>query len=300
MKIATWNLRNFYDGGTFLDDKVSDAVPEEFFLRRVAYFTEVFRNQDIDIICLQEVGGERGIPMIGDALGYDYFIAKPNSRGIRMAVLYKKKYSTSITCKSVSLGEFAIPSIHTQGDTTVLPTISQRRDVLTIDITDAHGKKIQLITFHLKSLLPMYLEGEDRTSSSQTQTDAKFRCIFYKMMELRGLRAYADTVMNEGKEVVFLGDFNEHHKSSSIDILKSSANVEKMLEDVLADYKGDSATHIHRISRLTFDTILVSKGIYDEIENVTVENKELRAFNNYPVEEQVVESDHAMVVLTLK
>ncbi len=125
MKIATYNVRNFYDPGTFVDylDK-NQPVSESFFNERVNYFTEKFRGLDLDIICLQEVGGEKGISKIGDTLGYDYFFAKPNKRGIRVAVLYKKELSPRIHCESVSFGDLVIPSILERGDTKNLSPLS--------------------------------------------------------------------------------------------------------------------------------------------------------------------------------
>jgi endonuclease/exonuclease/phosphatase family metal-dependent hydrolase len=61
MKIATYNVRNLYDPGTFIDEKEENPVEETFFNQRVEHFTRIFRELDLDIICLQEVGGEKGI-----------------------------------------------------------------------------------------------------------------------------------------------------------------------------------------------------------------------------------------------
>ena len=179
MKIATYNMRNFYDGGTFVDEEAEEPVSQEMFLERVTYFTELFRPLDIDIICLQEVGGEKGVFMIGEVLGYDCYFAKPNKRGIRMAVMYKKALAPSITCSSVSFGELSIPSIQEQGDTHVLKPILQRRDVLVVDVDSFHDKKLRIVTFHLKSNLPMYLETDNKETDQKAYTEAKFRCVLY-------------------------------------------------------------------------------------------------------------------------
>jgi endonuclease/exonuclease/phosphatase family metal-dependent hydrolase len=299
MKIATYNVKNLYDAGTFIDEEEEAPVQEAFFLQRVNYFTEVFRPLDLDIICLQEVGGERGVQMIGDALGYNYFFAKPNKRGIRMAVLYKTSL-TGVTCSSVSFGDLSIPSIKEKGDTANLPLISQRRDVLVLDMDTFHGKKLRVVTFHLKSNLPMYLEGEDMEHDPQANREAKFRCILYKMIELCNLRAYADTSLQEGREVVFLGDLNEDRNSSSMSILKYTNDENMMLTDVLATFTGNATTHIHRGNKLTFDTIFVSSQLQPLIKDVKVYNETLQDFSLLPLEEQVIESDHAMVTVTLE
>lgn len=300
MKIATYNVRNLYDAETFIDEKATEPVKEEFFNKRISFFTEILRPLDLDIVCLQEIGGEKGVSLIGDALGYNYFFAKPNSRGIRMAVLYKKEMASHVACQSVSFGELPIPSIQEIGDTQMFKPISQRRDVLVVDLEDFHGKKLRIVTFHLKSNLPMYLGEYTEDVDAKTYTEAKFRCVFYKMMELSGLRAYTDKSLDEGREIILLGDFNENNNSSGLDILRGSNKEEKTLSDVLSDYKGDTTTHIHRGNRLTFDTMLVSQGLKPLIKEVAILNKDLEDCSMLPLNADVVGTDHAMVIVTLE
>jgi hypothetical protein len=240
--------------------------------------------------------------MIGEALSYDCFFAKPNKRGIRMAALYKKELSSSITCESVSFGELTIPPIETRGDTDSLKPIMQRRDILEITLTTAE-KTISINTFHLKSNLPQYLEDDDVENDANAYTDAKFRCIFFKTMELCALRRHVTERLLNGKEVILLGDYNENNTASIMDILKSSSRgkEELRLHDTLNDYKGDATTHIHRGGRLTFDTILVSQGIKEKIVSVHVANETLRDYSMFApgAIEQEVESDHAMVFVEI-
>lgn len=300
MKIATYNVRNLFDPGTFLDERASDAVDEVFFNKRITYLISYFKDLDLDVICLQEIGGEKGVTLIGDALGYDYFFAKPNKRGIRMAVMYKKALTGVISCESVSLGELSVPSIATYGDTDHLAKVTNRRDALVVDIA-YQGKRLRVVTFHLKSLLPEYFEGDDIENDRKAHVEAKFRCVLYKMLELRGLRALADKSIDEGKDVIFLGDFNDNNNSSGLDILKSSNKEECILYDVLVGYQKDKTTHYHRGNQLTFDTILVSKGIKDIVKGVSVENKTLKDYSILgPGEiEYEIESDHALIFITL-
>lgn len=296
MKIATYNIRNLYDAGTFIDERAENAVKEDLFNKRVEHFSQIFKEKDLDIICLQEVGGDKGIQAIAEHIGYDYFSAKPNKRGIRVAALYKKELSPKVIAASVSLGDLYIPSIHVPGDTADIPPISQRRDVLVLEVDDYEGKPLRIVSFHLKSLIPTYLEGEDE-SDMALHTDAKFRSILYKMMELRALRAYATKSIDEGKEVIFLGDFNENNNSSGIDILKSSMDDMYRLYDVTVGYEGDKTTHIHRGNKITFDTMIVSEWMKNKIQEIAIDNKELKDYSTLPPGdiEYVVEADHAMV-----
>ncbi len=299
MKIATYNLHNLYDPGTFVDDKTTEPINERFFNERIAYFTEQFRTLKLDIICLQEVGGEKGVALIGDALGYSYFFAKPNKRGIRMAVLYKKELTEYIFCESVNLGSLYIPSIQERGDTKDLQPIVQSRDILEITLRTSE-KTISINTFHLKSNLPQYLEGDDIENDSEAYVDGKFRCVLYKIMELRAIRKHATSRLQEGKEIILLGDFNENNIASTFDILKGSQKEELRLEDVLKTYEGDVTTHYHRGGKLTFDTILISQGLVEKVTEVNVENKELKDCSMLPLEAEVVGTDHALVWVDLK
>lgn len=298
MKIATYNIRNLYDSGTFIDEKAENAVTEEFFNKRVDHFSSIFKEKDLDIVCLQEVGGDLGIKKIAENSNYDYFCARPNKRGIRVAVLYKKDFAQYIRTESLSLGELHFPSILKKDDTEMFPPLTQRRDVLALDLELPGKKPIKIVVFHLKSLIPEFLEGEDTENDVKAYADAKFRSILYKMMELRALRAFATKSIEEGKEVIFLGDFNEHNKGSTLEILKGS-NIDIMrLYDVMSFCKGDITTIFHRGTPLTFDTMLVSQGLSQSIECVSVENKDLKDYSILPFGEieNVVEADHAMVI----
>lgn len=300
MKIATYNVRNLFDPGTFVDEASGVAVKEEFFNKRVEHFIAMFKTLDLDIICLQEIGGEQGVKIISEALSYGYFFAKPNKRGIRMAVMYKQELSTCISCESVSFGELHIPSIQTHGDTDLLKPIAQRRDILELTLT-VHEKTISINTFHLKSNLPQYLEGDDFENDLNAYTDAKFRCVFYKIMELSALRRHVTKRLLEGKEVILLGDYNENNTASTMDILKASQKEELRLHDVLTKYEGEATTHMHRGNALTFDTILLSCGLQEKVKSVMVENKTLQDYSMLPqgVIENEVESDHALVYVDI-
>ncbi len=301
MKIATYNVRNLYDPGTFIDSTKTDAVTEAFFRERVQYFTTLFRQLDLDVICLQEIGGEQAVKEISEALGYTYVLAKPNSRGIRVGVLFKKALENNITATSTAFPLLTLPSVQVAGDTAQLPPIHGRRDVLVIDIEGVLERPLRVVTFHLKSLIPEYLEGDNTENDPIAFTEAKFRAVLYKMLELRALRTLANTSIQEGKEVIFLGDFNEHNNSSGLDILKSGLTEDLRLSDVLVGYAEDKTTHIHRGNRLTFDTLIVSPWIRENTARVSVENKTLKDYSGLPqgAIEHEVESDHALVFIDI-
>jgi exonuclease III len=104
MKIATYNIRNLYDAGTFIDERAENAVQESLFNKHIEHFSSIFKSKDLDIICLQEIGGEEGIKKIAENIGYGYFSAKPNKRGIRTSVLYKKEYEGKIKARKCFFG----------------------------------------------------------------------------------------------------------------------------------------------------------------------------------------------------
>ncbi len=297
MKIATYNVRNLFDPGTSIDDRSEETVQETFFLTRIEYLKDYFTKLDLDIICLQEIGGERGVKMLSDVLGYTYFFAKPNKRGIRMAVMYKKVLADSISCESVTFGELPIPSVEVKGDTSLLTPIVQSRDIL--EITLRIGEKtLSINTFHLKSNLPLYLEGDDMDQDIDAYVDAKWRCVFYKTMELCALRRHANKRIKEGKDVLLLGDYNETNIASSIDIVTGSQDRENPpFYDLLVDYTGDATTHIHRGKRMVFDTIIASSPIKALVRGIKVENDNLKDYSSLSqgLIEHEIESDHALV-----
>lgn len=297
MKIATYNVRNLYDPGTFVDEASGEVVQEHFFNQRIAYFTEQLQALDLDIICFQEIGGELGIKQMSETLGYDYFFAKPNRRGIRMAVMYKKALAPMISCESVSFRDLSVPSIQERGDTSILKPITQRRDILEITLT-IQEKTISINTFHLKSNLAEYLEGDDMEQDMNAFIDAKFRCIFYKTLELSAIRRHAEKRLQEGKQIMLLGDYNETNIASIMDILKGSQKRDSyMFYDLLVGYEGEPVTHFHRGSKLVFDTIIATRGIQQKTKKVSVENKGLRDYSMLPkgAIEHEIESDHALV-----
>lgn len=301
MKIATYNVRNLFDPGTHIDERSEEVVQESFFNTRVDYLIRYLGGLDLDIICFQEIGGELGVQLISKALSYDYFLAKPNKRGIRMGVMYKKSLKEIISCESVSFGELPIPSLEVRGDTALLKPIMQSRDILEITL-QVNGKTVSINTFHLKSNLPQYLEGDNFEQDASAYVDAKFRCIFYKTMELCALRRHANKRLQEGKEVVLLGDYNETNIASTIDILVGSQNREKPdFHDLLTNHSSDITTHIHRGRRLTFDTIITSTGLKNKMQSITVCNSDLKDYSGLPqgAIEHEVESDHALVWVDL-
>lgn len=297
MKIATYNVRNLFDPGTRIDESTEEVVEEGFFFKRLEYITSLFEKLDLDIICLQEIGGELGVKTLGERLGYGYFFAKPNKRGIRMAVLYKAALADMISCESVSFGDLAIPSIQSAGDTRELLPITQSREILELTLK-TNGRVVSINTFHLKSNLPQYLEDDDIEQDKNAYIDAKFRCLFFKTMELCALRRHADKRLSEGKEVILLGDYNETNIASIMDILTGAQNREKTdFVDLLADATIDTTTHFHRGKRLTFDTIISSSSLAKNITSIGVENSTLRDYSALPrgAIEHELESDHALV-----
>jgi endonuclease/exonuclease/phosphatase family metal-dependent hydrolase len=122
------------------------------------------------------------------------------------------------------------------------------------------------------------------------------------MMELRALRTYADTALNEGKELILLGDFNENNNSSGLEILKSSAMDDRRLSDVLSGFNGDKTSHMHRGNKITFDTLIVSPLIKEAITQVHVENKDLKDYSGLPwgAIEHEIPSDHALVWIEIR
>jgi exonuclease III len=159
------------------------------------------------------------------------------------------------------------------------------------------GKKLSLYGLHLKSGIPLFLpdnNGGDEVGQSQ----AKARALLQKTGEILALRSFATEEIKSGKEVCFLGDFNESTSSLLFGILKESKDEKFYLSDVMSGKSFDKTTHIHKGDRQILDTLLVSPLLRTQIKEVEVRNEGLLDMSELPLDNMEIGSDHAPVVVT--
>ena len=295
MKIATWNIKNFFDAGEYAPRSEERLVVQEpLVLERIAYFVKEIQKADPDILFLQEVQAKEALRVLAERLSMYSFKARVDHRGIATAVLYKKNLE-NVKVESALLTEAELPEL-TLGEKR--GAVSLRRELASLSFL-YEGKMVVCYGVHLKSALPLYLENENR-ADEKAHTRALGRAILHKMGEMIALRTQATKDIREGKEVVIAGDFNESTSATLFSLLKLSATEKEELFDVMNSYGGDKTTHFYKGRSVTLDTLLVSPFLRNKISEVAVENESLEDMSELPIENQRVESDHAMAMLTLK
>lgn len=295
MKIATWNVKNFFDAGEYVEPSGERLVVQDHLVReRVAYFAKEIQRADTDVLFLQEVQAKVALRVLAECLSMNYFKARDDHRGIASAVLYKKNLE-NVKVESVLLPEAELPEL-TLGEKRGV--VSLRRELASLSFS-YEGKTIVCYGVHLKSALPFYLENEDR-ADERAHTRALGRAVLHKMGEMIALRAQASKDIREGKEVAIAGDFNESTSATLFSLLKLATSEKEELFDVMNSYGGDKTTHFYKGRSVTLDTLLVSPFLRNKIRGVAVENESLEDMSELPIENQRVESDHAMVMLALK
>jgi exonuclease III len=295
MKIVTWNIKNFFDAGEYVERSGERlVVQEKLTLERIEYFTKEIQKADPDILFLQEVQAEEALRVLAERLSMNCFKARADHRGIATAVLHKKNIE-NVKVESILLPEAELPELilgEKRG------TVSLRRELVSLSFS-YEGKIIVCYGVHLKSALPLYLENESKEDEA-THTRALGRAVLHKMGEMIALRAQASRNMREGKEVIIAGDFNESTSSTLFSILKLAPSEKEELFDVMNFVKANKTTHFYRGNSVTLDTLLISSFLRNKICEVTARNEILEDMSELPIENQRVESDHAMVILTLK
>ncbi len=291
MKIATWNVKNFFDAGIYEDSSGRLVIQETVIAERITYFETAIKKANPDVIFLQEVQAEKALHSLAEKLSMKVFQAKKDHRGIANTVLYKESLE-EVNAESVLLPSVRLPVLtqEVKGEEVTL-----RRELTKLTFL-FRNKNVVLYGVHLKSALPLYLEGDDKTNS-ESYALALSRAVLHKMGEMIALRKEVDSEREKGNEVVIMGDFNESTSSTLFAVLKNSPDEKKELFDVMRDFEGERKTHLYKGNKLTFDTAIVSEGLMRKVKEVTIENKDLEDMGDLPLDNQRVESDHAMVVV---
>ncbi len=294
MKIATWNVKNFFDAGVYDDYNGKIFVSEVFTQERIGYFAEVIAKVDPDILFLQEVQAEKALTELAKRLDYHFFQAKKDHRGIANTVLYKKS-TENITVRTVSLPPVTLPAL-VEGGVTTSPLVLRRE---LVGVTFPYqGKKVSCFGVHLKSALPLFLEGE-RHDNPQHLKDALARAVMHKMGEMIAIRTLCDGLIAGNEEVIIAGDFNESTSSLLFSLLKRSPREVSVMTDVLACTSLDVTTHLYKKQKLTFDTILMSVWLAGQVVSVEVLNKNLEDMSDLPLDNDKAASDHALVLVEI-
>jgi endonuclease/exonuclease/phosphatase family metal-dependent hydrolase len=207
----TWNVENLF--------RPKPTAPAEELQRyndKLALLASVIKGQDLDVMALQEIGGDDPLEELQQSLGGAFphreSSVLPDRRGIRVAFLSKHSvYDREDIAKFPPGPALDIHDINAAGGS--VPVTRMGRGALRVRIAK-DGVAIDLIAVHLKSKL---LSFPRPGGSSFTPRDEEERtqvagiALMKRMAEAVTVRARANTVLQNNSQapLLVLGDFND-------------------------------------------------------------------------------------------
>lgn len=273
MRIVNWNINGLYN-------TLKDAGHRHSSVSN--YFSQVLRA---DILCFQEakIQEEKLEKWMACVPGYESFwafcLVKKGYSGV---VTYVKEDFSPLDAKADYLGDL-------ESDADV--DLCREGRVMETD----HGSFI---------LINVYVPNEGETTEGRPRLN-------FKLHFLKALKHRCDDIVNSGKEVVVLGDFNIAHKD--IDIYNDwrlhdiyTPDEISWIDDFFRDYV-DLFRHFHPDARDVFSCWDAKKERRIHNEGVRIDYAACsKGFLSQVIDTEVVKmvpkgwSDHAAVVLTLK
>jgi endonuclease/exonuclease/phosphatase family metal-dependent hydrolase len=305
MKVITQNLEFLFNEGTHFHSGKEWGYTSAFVDARTKHFADFFKQEDADVIFLQELASEEELERIikQSTIPYVYFLAAPDKDGVRNAILTKAHQEETRSIPSVS----EIPVFITGDADGIGPRLWSRRDHAYVKIM--HGNTpYHLVCIHLKSnfgLPERSVDGVARPIQSQMDfADGMIRSELFRASQAKSARKVIDELFEADSEarVIVAGDFNTEPSTPIFKIIQGGI---KDLPDYLplttkAVKEEDRYTVLLGEEKYLADHILVSKVLKPQIESVTIYNKNLpKERNAHPIP-HVIQSDHAPVIVEFR
>ncbi|MFZ4648346.1 MAG: endonuclease/exonuclease/phosphatase family protein [Patescibacteria group bacterium] len=302
MKIVSHNLEFLFEEGVHSHSRKNWVYSKEFANARVNHFAKLFSELDADVVLLQEVASKIMIERIIEKSGihYHYFIATPDSNGVGNAILYK---DSNAECQSVP-AVAGLP-VFIDGDIDVIgPRIYPRRDFAQLTTT-YHGKKLHLISIHIKAnfLMPKKNDtGDEMPMDTQiSAADGRIRSEFFRMSQAKKVREMVDDFFVNDPDALVLvgGDFNAEEHSPILriiggEITEASDHLFSACQKVELEKRYSSITKNR--TRL-LDHFLISKALVENIIKINILNDNLSDYEVIEPNPTAVMSDHAPIVI---
>ena len=294
MKIATYNLCFLYGEGMHKHSGKDYMFSEDFVEERINYFVKEFTKVNADILFVQELGSEEVLKKIIQKMeeNYEYFIAEPDVNGVGNAVLYK---INNCKCESVP-AKTSLPVFIDKDQDMLGSRMYSRRDFVHLS-TMYNNKIIHFLGIHIKSnfLVPeQSVNGVAKPMISQTEVaEGRIRSEFFRFSRAKKVRELVDNffIDSDLANVVVLGDFNSHVKNPVFKIIQGEV---KDSPDYLIPITNDISKDG------LIDHILVSKNIKEQVLSVEILNDyefDSKSKDSFPY---FIESDHPILMFSLK
>lgn len=294
MKIISWNLYNLFDGEEFFKLGLFENLNEakNFVDRRVQYFANEIKKQDVDIAYFYEVVSGPTLERIAkEVFGEEYFIfgTTPDRRGSYNAVLSKRPLASS----EVFISDLEIPLFDISEEGMRNKYLVQKRGYIKSTIND-----LNIYAVHLKSQLPSNIKtvnGEDyEIKNSIEEARAQILGELIGLAESYAIRKIISEDISLGKGVIMIGDYNADTYSRRLKVLRGKRDAEDEMKDLFNVKGPDNFSYIHMESKVRLDHLLASVNIFDKIVNPEMHTELVNVTREMvSVDTTVTGSDHA-------
>lgn len=196
--MMTWNVENLFRPGTS-ELNIDGAT----YRRKIEFLAGVIRSRDVDLVALQEVGGDGPLADLQAALGADYAqrrIGVADGRGIAVGVISRLPLDDAADIATEPFPSDTDPALVAGG-----------RGALRIAL-QVGDLRLHLITAHLKSKLLTFTRPDGTPAFSTNDEEERVRvgaeAVLRRTAEARTLRRRVNELL-PGDAVIVTGDLND-------------------------------------------------------------------------------------------
>jgi endonuclease/exonuclease/phosphatase family metal-dependent hydrolase len=204
LTITTWNVQNFSRNDAVYADKLN-------------YIATTIKALRSDVVALQEILDQGALKDLANQLGFSYFAATPDGRGIGVALL--ARYAPPQPATEIAHWQLApgieVRDFDNNGAIKVLPQFPRPAFKITIP---HNGSEIEIITAHLKSKL-LSFRGHFSTTDETLRARTAYFALERRAAEATTLREQVTALLKNPRNVVLLGDFNDGSEAATTEIL---------------------------------------------------------------------------------
>jgi predicted extracellular nuclease len=323
LMVATCNLLNLANAGRVFYAN-QDPYSAREFERKIAWLGQRIQTLNADVLAVQEVWDEAALKAAVHRSGQRYgFVAAPGAENHGGATgaqgTPRVGLVTRLTVESVTSHADFPPACAVQ--IPGLGTLARfERPVLSARLRTRQGQELQVMTAHLKSKRPKFLQNafgqpqEDR-DDPLVQAVASLRSLIQRGAEAAAFRHLVVQVLHHtDTPLVVLGDFNDGPHSVTTQLIAATSAVrwDRGARDVALfnawEVQGDAAlrrdvaySHIHEGYPEVLDQVLVSEAFVPGSRFAMGDVRRVEVFNDHLHEgRDRSRSDHGFVRALLR
>ncbi len=223
-KVMSWNIENF------IQPKPDESERLSVFQAKTSFLSRVIRQLNPDVIGFQEIGSEKALLSLKQALGNEYghhaVSEAPDRRGIRVAFLSKwaiverediVNFPADSTAQIVELAAKGTPRpLKRMGRGALRIRVRSADEVQTVDVISTHLKS-KLLSFS-RADGSLSFQPKDETERVQVAGLA----VYKRTAEAVTVRSHINTLLSNSPTtpLILLGDFNDGPEAQTSLIFK--------------------------------------------------------------------------------